>query len=179
MMLELPTGGRPYVRTGGDLTAADVAFAQQMIGHHRQAIDLAMTAKDRSNDAAVDKLADGIAAARRADIEALAGQLSAWEGATTQDPVATTAAPSPGGEPGAVVGADELARLRTLSGIALNRLLLGLLIEHNREAISIVGLQQEAGQNSLAREIADGIETGQSAEITIMQTLLSAIGAPL
>lgn len=54
---------------------ADVEFAQQMIPHHRQAVEMAQLVKERAGSARVRQLANQISAAQEPEIETMSGWL--------------------------------------------------------------------------------------------------------
>ena len=57
---------------------ADVTFAQGMIPHHRQAIDMAALAADRTENPAILDLATRIQGAQDPEIEQMQGWLQTW-----------------------------------------------------------------------------------------------------
>lgn len=63
-------------------TSFDYAFAEEMIVHHQGAIDMALMAKERSQDPSVLALADAIIAAQETEIALMEGWITMWE---TQD----------------------------------------------------------------------------------------------
>ncbi len=58
--------------------AADIAFAQKMIPHHRQAIEMAELAPSRAQNPQVRSLAQRIRAAQAPQIATMAGWLTGW-----------------------------------------------------------------------------------------------------
>ena len=77
-----PANPAPSVSSSAPATAqhnaADVAFAQSMIPHHRDAVAMADLAADRAQDPEVKALAEQIQAAQQPEIDQLTGFLSAW-----------------------------------------------------------------------------------------------------
>ncbi|WP_261565530.1 DUF305 domain-containing protein [Frankia gtarii] len=63
--------------------AADIAFAQKMIPHHRQAIEMAELAPSRAQNPQVRSLAQQIRAAQAPQIATMAGWLTGWGQPTT------------------------------------------------------------------------------------------------
>lgn len=63
-------------------TTFDYAFAEEMIVHHQGAIDMALMAKERSQDPSVLALADAIIAAQETEIAMMEGWITMWK---TQD----------------------------------------------------------------------------------------------
>jgi len=57
---------------------ADVAFAQQMIPHHQQAVEMAQLAETRAESPEVKDLAADIEAAQDPEIETMTGWLDSW-----------------------------------------------------------------------------------------------------
>ena len=57
---------------------ADVAFAQQMIPHHQQAVEMAQLAETRAESAEVKNVAAEIKAAQDPEIETMTGWLESW-----------------------------------------------------------------------------------------------------
>ncbi|MGO4421163.1 DUF305 domain-containing protein, partial [Streptomyces sp. MCAF7] len=57
---------------------ADVSFAQGMIPHHRQAVEMADLAPTRASSAQVKKLAADIKKAQDPEIRTMSGWLEAW-----------------------------------------------------------------------------------------------------
>ena len=77
-----PANPAPSVSSAAPSTAqhndADVAFAQMMIPHHRDAVAMAELAADRAQDPEVKALAEQIQAAQQPEIDQLTGFLNAW-----------------------------------------------------------------------------------------------------
>ncbi|WP_261554559.1 DUF305 domain-containing protein [Frankia tisae] len=68
--------------------AADITFAQKMIPHHRQAIEMAELAPSRAQNPQVSSLAQQIRAAQAPEIATMAGWLTDW-GQPTAPPADT------------------------------------------------------------------------------------------
>jgi uncharacterized protein (DUF305 family) len=61
-----------------DHNAADVTFAQQMIPHHRQAIEMAQLAAERASTPEVKALATRVQGAQDPEITTMTEWLEAW-----------------------------------------------------------------------------------------------------
>ena len=76
------TGSMPMMTTApataGDHNQADVMFAQMMIPHHEQAIEMAQLAASRASNADVKTLAAQIQAAQQPEIDEMTGWLPSW-----------------------------------------------------------------------------------------------------
>ena len=57
---------------------ADVTFAQSMIPHHEQAVEMATMAQERASSPEVKQLAEKIAAAQGPEIDTMTGWLEDW-----------------------------------------------------------------------------------------------------
>src|SRR5262245_14771662 len=83
-------GSMPGMNHGGGMTAtgpaaltgsfndADVTFAQNMIPHHQQAVQMAKMAARRASDPEVKQLAAQIKGAQDPEIQTMTGWLTAW-----------------------------------------------------------------------------------------------------
>ncbi|MFG3337958.1 DUF305 domain-containing protein [Streptomyces tendae] len=176
-------GSTPGNETGEQAhNAQDVAFAQGMIPHHRQALEMARLAPDRSASAEVEDLAARIEKAQDPEITTMTGWLTAW-GEDVPQPAASNASPGatepmPGmdhsghsGMPGMMDGQD-MAELEKASGRAFDTMFLTMMVEHHEGAVEMAGTEQAEGRYAPAKALADDIVTAQNAEITEMNKLL-------
>ncbi|MEZ5219751.1 MAG: DUF305 domain-containing protein [Ilumatobacteraceae bacterium] len=70
--------GRYVRQCAVEFNDADVTFAQGMIPHHSQAIDMAALAADRTDNPAILDLATRIQGAQDPEIEMMQGWLQTW-----------------------------------------------------------------------------------------------------
>ncbi|WP_217165331.1 DUF305 domain-containing protein [Streptomyces sp. AC512_CC834] len=159
--------------------AQDVAFAQGMIPHHRQALEMARLAADRSASAEVEDLAARIEKAQDPEITTMTGWLTAW-GEEVPQPTGSTGSTGsmPGmdhsahsGMPGMMDGQD-MAELEKASGRAFDTKFLTMMVEHHEGAVEMAGTEKAKGGYAPAKALAEDIVTAQNAEITEMNTLL-------
>lgn len=150
-----------------DFNQADVTFAQQMIAHHRQAIDMARLAQSRAEDPRVKDLATKIVAAQTPEIDTMTGWLQSWK---SDVPSAGMSGMS-SGMPGMSMG-GQMAKLRSATGAEFDQMFLTMMIGHHRSAIEMAKKEQVDGQNRDAVALAEKIEADQTAEIATMQQLL-------
>ncbi|QUH05444.1 DUF305 domain-containing protein [Saccharopolyspora erythraea] len=171
---------------------ADVAFAQGMVPHHRQAIEMADQVPSRTTDPAVVSLADRIRAAQQPEIDQLGGWLAAWGAAGSgghegHDPGGQPAQghgehgrPGHAGESGDGMGhdmagmmsADDMRVLEQARGPAFDEMWLRMMIEHHRGAVDMAATELRDGRNPDARAMAQRIIDSQQAEIDEMTALL-------
>ncbi|CAN5640237.1 DUF305 domain-containing protein [soil metagenome] len=156
---------------------ADVDFAQHMIPHHQQAVEMSdMLLGKQGIDPQVVALANQIKAAQGPEITTMQGWLTAW-GAPT--PTAGSAmpgksmpamAPMPG-----MMTDQDMAALQNAQGAAASKTFLTGMIQHHQGAIDMARTEIAAGQNPDAVALAKSISTSQQQEITTMQGLLKTL----
>ncbi|WP_329093675.1 MULTISPECIES: DUF305 domain-containing protein [unclassified Streptosporangium] len=147
------------------VTAADVRFAEGMIPHHRQALEMAALVPSRSSSPVLRRLAERITAAQRPEIAAM----TSWLKAAGRTP----------GEHGGYGGHDdhtlpleEMNRLRAARGAAFDTLFLTLMITHHEAAVTMAGLQLREGADRAMLATAKDVVAGQGIEIARMRDLL-------
>ncbi|MDV6245391.1 DUF305 domain-containing protein (plasmid) [Rhodococcus opacus] len=182
---------------------ADVTFAQQMIPHHAQAIEMSdvVLAKD-GIDPRVTDLANQIKAAQGPEIEQLQGWLTEWgqssmpmatSGMMTPGqsmPMATSGMMTPGqsmpmsgmempGDSGmgmsGMMSAEDMTALQNAQGVDASRLYLTQMITHHQGAIAMAQNEIDSGQYPDAVAMARTIADTQQQEITTMQNILASL----
>ncbi|MFD9080103.1 DUF305 domain-containing protein [Streptomyces erythrochromogenes] len=151
----------------GDHNAADVAFAQGMIPHHRQAIEMADLAATRAESAEVKKLAGEIKKAQDPEIKTLSGWLTSWG-----EQVPAGGAGHGGHDVSGMMSAEEMKQLESSSGKAFGTAFLQMMVKHHEGAVAMAKTEQSDGKYGPARDMSGAIITSQSAEIAQMNTLL-------
>lgn len=166
-----------------DHNTSDVAFAQDMIPHHQQALLMAEVAVAGAETDELRQLAKRIQAAQAPEIELMSGWLAEWgEDVPDLDDMShmMMGHGSEGSEdanetemPG-MMSADQLSEMRDAmgSGVAFDRMWVLMMIEHHEGAIEMARDQQASGQSQDAITLAADIEAAQTAEIEEMQQLL-------
>jgi uncharacterized protein (DUF305 family) len=153
--------------------AQDVSFAQGMIPHHRQALEMAELAADRASSAEVKDLAARVEKAQDPEIKTMSGWLKSWG---EEVPEAGASMPgmdhgSQSGMPGMMDDAD-MEMLGKASGKGFDTMFLTMMVEHHEGAVDMAGTEKAKGRYAAATAMADDIITGQTAEITEMNKLL-------
>ncbi|MEU7909229.1 DUF305 domain-containing protein [Actinoplanes sp. NPDC049118] len=167
------TAAAPSARAapGAVFNGADVAFAQHMIVHHQQAVEMAALADTRAADPQVKDLANRIEAAQAPEIATMTGWLTAWG-----RPPATPDGGGHGSEhesmPGMMSDAD-MRKLAGSTGAAFDKQFLTMMIAHHEGAITMANEETAEGSNPDAKALAAKIVTDQQAEITTMKDLLA------
>ena len=148
---------------------ADITFASSMVPHHQQAIEMADLALARAAGADVRQLATRIKAAQDPEIKAMTGWLRAWGSAPMP-----TDHDMGGMGMGGMLTDQELAALEKASGSGFDRMWLQMMIRHHEGAVEMARTQLAQGQNPQAKDLAQAVIDGQSAEIATMKGLLDA-----
>ncbi|MET9872089.1 DUF305 domain-containing protein [Streptomyces sp. NPDC006386] len=156
----------------GQHNAQDVSFAQGMIPHHRQALEMARLADGRASSAAVEDLAARIEKAQDPEIKTMTGWLKAW-GKDVPEPGAGMdhSAAGHSGMPG-MMSDEDMAELEKSSGKAFDAKFLALMVEHHAGAVEMATVEKSKGRYGPAKAMADDIVTAQNAEISEMNKLL-------
>ncbi|MDP3967025.1 MAG: DUF305 domain-containing protein [Nocardioides sp.] len=153
---------------------ADVAFAQEMIPHHAQAVQMVRMTQDKVLDPKVAELAEGMAAAQEDEIAQMAEWLEEWgedvPDSTMQD-MGHHADPHAENMPG-MMTEEQMGELAVATGPGFQTMWLEMMIEHHEGAIESARTQQEEGRYGPAVELAQEIERSQTEEIAQMEELL-------
>lgn len=154
------------------LNAADVEFAQGMIAHHEQAIEMAEIALDPATGASAEvvDLATRIQAAQDPEVQLMTGWLTAAGESVAMDT-------SDGHDMSKMEGmmtADQMDEMAAMTGTDFDRMWLEMMIVHHEGAISQSETVKADGSNADVLLLADQIISAQQAEITEMQALLQS-----
>lgn len=151
----------------------DVAFAQDMIPHHAQAVEMSDILLAKSGvDPNVADLATQIKQAQAPEIDTMTGWLEGWG----EDVPATSGMSSMDDMEGSMDGMMSTADMRQLesaTGDAAARLFLEQMTEHHSGAIAMAEQEVDAGAYPEAVALAETIIKTQQAEIDTMQGLLA------
>ena len=151
-----------HASTLKNLGMNEIMFAQGMIPHHQQAIDVSNMALKNGASAEVKRLAKGIISVQQKEISQLKYWLTATESSMTMD--------HDMGMNGMLTKSD-LAALKKLKGSKFNTAFLKAMIAHHEGALQMVDLLNGT-KNMEAKMVAADITKGQSSEITFMKKLL-------
>ncbi len=163
-----------------DHNAQDMSFAQEMIPHHQQAVEMSDMAVSQASSAKVKDLATRIKVAQGPEIEQMKGWLSSWG-----EPVAAKA--DGGGMAGMNHGGgskDDLAGMGMMTdaqmkelgaarGAEFDRMFLTMMIGHHEGAVTMARTELDKGKHAPAKQLAQAIIDAQQKEISEMQGLLN------
>ena len=151
----------------GDLNMSDVMFAQMMIPHHEQAVEMSALAPAAGASTEVQELAAEIAAAQGPEIEQMEAMLDRWGVQKMMD--------HSGHQMAGMVSEEDMERLRAATGAEFDRLFLELMIAHHEGAIDMTVDPLENGEDAELRTLLEEIVETQTAEIQQMQQMLAAM----
>ncbi|MCM3921779.1 DUF305 domain-containing protein [Frankia sp. AiPs1] len=185
--------------TGGH-NAADITFAQRMIPHHRQAVEMAELAPSHTRNPQVRSLAQQIRAAQAPEIATMVGWLTGW-GQPTAPPATTGDSGRSMGDHGmagsgmaddgmtdhgietdapeaamdGMMSSADMTALRNATGPAFDEMFLAMMIEHHQGAVAMAKAEIRDGLHAPAKQLAVNIQRTQATEIISMQDLLTRI----
>ena len=152
---------------GGDHNQADVTFAQGMVPHHEQAVEMSDMALQKAESPKVKELATRIKAAQGPEIDQMKRWLEAW-GESVH-----------GGHDmgnmdmgGGMLSDADMKNLGAASGAAFDKLFLEGMIRHHEGAVKMSDDELRNGKFPEAKELAQRIKDTQNAEIAEMKAML-------
>nr|WP_105036019.1 DUF305 domain-containing protein [Cryobacterium aureum] len=159
-------------QTTAAFNSADVTFAQMMIPHHEQAVQMSddLLVKDGIDQSVID-LATQIKAAQEPEIAQLKDWLTAWgEGDSSMGGMDGM----DGGSDG-MMSDDDMMALQDASGVEASTLFLEQMTVHHEGAVAMAQLEIDDGENADAQAMAATIVETQTAEIAVMAELLASL----
>jgi uncharacterized protein (DUF305 family) len=152
-----------------DHNQADVIFAQMMIPHHAQAVEMSDIVLAKTGiPAEVSSLATKIKAAQAPEIATMTGWLKSWNQPTMMSDHS-------GHSMEGMVDTGGIDELKSAEGTEAARLFLTQMIGHHEGAISMAKQEISAGKYPEAIELSRAIATSQEAEIAEMKGLLTTL----
>ncbi|MHA7146516.1 DUF305 domain-containing protein [Arthrobacter sp. TmT3-37] len=167
---------------------ADVMFAQMMIPHHQQAVEMSdmMLAKDGISPEITD-LATKIKDAQGPEIETMTGWLESWgepmepEGGMEGHDMGDMGSDSDAGSMDSMgsmegmMSEDQMSDLESAEGTDASRMFLESMAAHHEGAIDMARTEIDNGESPEAIALADTIVATQQAEIDEMKELLAGL----
>ncbi|TQK28329.1 uncharacterized protein (DUF305 family) [Arthrobacter sp. SLBN-53] len=146
----------------------DVAFAQHMIPHHSQAVEMVDILLAKPDvDPRVVTLAEQIRAAQAPEIEQMQGWLDQWGNP-----------PMPAMDHGSMdgmVSPADIEKLRAAPGPEATKLFLEQMIGHHEGAVTMAQSEIDGGQYPQAVDLARAIIDSQQKEIDEMKSILDSL----
>ncbi|MEU5197671.1 DUF305 domain-containing protein [Streptomyces scabiei] len=159
--------------TSDDFNKADVAFAQMMIPHHEQALEMARLAEGRASDTEIEEIAATIEKAQDPEIRTMKGWLKSWD-----EPTAVASMPGMehgGGDGNGMMADADMEHLKGLKNAEFDALFAEMMIEHHEGAIAMARDEQRDGEYTDATAMAGDIVKGQSAEVERLKDILDRL----
>jgi uncharacterized protein (DUF305 family) len=171
--------------------SAEAGFARDMQTHHNQGVELSFIVRDLTDDEAVRLLAYDIATTQGAQSGMMRGWLAAWglpqgsaEPSMTwmarptlegegHDHGSGASAHEPGEPMPGLATPEQIAELKTLTGVPAERMFLQLMIAHHQGAIEMAEAALDRSTNTTVRTFATGVVKAQQSEIDLMESMLA------
>lgn len=151
---------------------ADVMFAQHMIPHHAQAIEMSDNLLTKQGiDPRVTELATQIRAAQGPEIQQMQGWLTEWR--TPSMPPMSGHGDMPGMS--GMMSEQDMTALQGAQGVEASKLFLTQMVAHHKGAITMAQSEIKDGQYPPAVEMARAIVTTQQREIDTMNGILASL----
>ncbi len=152
------------VPQSNDFDAADVMFAQMMIPHHEQAVEMSTFAVDRASDPQIVTLAAQISSAQQPEIDKMTAWLQAAGAPIADDH-------SGHGMPGLLTD-QEMLDLKGATGSTSDQMFAMFMIAHHEGAIEMAQQVVESANSDVAA-LAKSIIAEQTAEIEELKAFLA------
>ncbi|GAA3562509.1 DUF305 domain-containing protein [Nonomuraea rosea] len=165
------TPGERVGQTPVPTVASDVRFAEAMIPHHRQALEMTSLVEDRTTTESIRSYARSITAAQTPEIKAMTGWLAEL-GRSAPAQHDHRAAEGYG-----MATERQLNALRAAKGTVFDRLFLQLMTRHHEGAVKMAGEELATGRDRRMRLLAKDVYSGQSIEIARMRQTLESLPA--
>ena len=153
-----------------DHNDADIMFAQMMIPHHQQAVEMSeiLLAKD-DIPAQVVEFAQRVIDAQGPEIDRMNAMLEAWG----QQPVTGDMGEMDHGGMSGMMSEEDMTALEDAKGTEAARLYLEQMTAHHEGAVDMARDEVTDGQNPQAIALAEQVIEDQEAEIAQMQQMLT------
>ncbi|WP_026930133.1 DUF305 domain-containing protein [Glycomyces tenuis] len=158
------TDAETSTATDVEFNDADVAFAQMMIPHHEQAVEMAELAQQHAADPEIKSLADQIISSQGEEIATMTAMLDEWGAPVEMEGHGDM-------NMGGMATEDQMAELEAARGAEFDRLFVELMIAHHQGAIDMAETELAEGQNPEALALAEEIVEAQTAEITTLEEI--------
>jgi uncharacterized protein (DUF305 family) len=150
--------------------AQDMAFAQGMIPHHQQALEMAKLAAGRASSAEVKDLASRIEKAQDPEIQTMNSWLKSWNKDMSSS-MPGMGHSSDSGMAG-MMDSKDMSHLEKMSGTGFDTMFLTMMIDHHKGAVAMATTEKNKGEYGPATSMANDIVKAQTAEISEMNKLL-------
>ena len=160
-----PAQASSHAKSLANLGAMDIMFAQKMIPHHQQAIDMSKLALKNGVGSNVKSLAKAIITAQKREI----AQMKYWLTVTKSSLMSDHDMGMNG-----MLTERQMKTLKSLKGSKFSKAYLEGMIAHHMGALEMLSYI-EGTKNTEVKKLAKDIESGQSAEISSMKKMLAKL----
>ncbi|MGW4206260.1 DUF305 domain-containing protein [Streptomyces sp. NPDC004726] len=170
-----PAGDNP---APGAFNDADVMFAQMMIPHHEQALEMSELAEGRAQDPEIKKLAEQIAKAQDPEIQKMKSWLKAWGKPESADSMPGMDHGSDSSDDAGMSGMmseKDMAELKAAKGTDFDKQFARLMVEHHKGAIAMAEDERKNGRNATAKQLADDVVENQQTEVDQFNEILGRL----
>ncbi len=150
------------VKTESGFSPQEQNFAEMMIPHHQQAIEMSDLALQKSENEEVIALATQIKAAQDPEIV----EMSSWPGVNPETHM--------GHAMDGMLSDDEMKELREAESVQFDRLFVQGMIKHHQGAIDMAD-EVKNSDNEIVSNLARSIISTQRDEIQLMEDLLTRL----
>lgn len=156
----------------GAFNDADVMFAQMMIPHHEQALEMAELADGRAEDPEVKRLVAAIEQAQDPEIRKMRSWLKGWG---RPESAGHGAGGGSGHGMAGMMSEQDMKELAATKGTAFDRKFAELMIAHHDGAVAMAKDERKNGRNATAKQLADDVVRTQSTEIAELRKILDRL----
>ncbi|MBP1301664.1 DUF305 domain-containing protein [Curtobacterium sp. 1310] len=149
----------------------DVMFAQMMLPHHKQAVEMSdmLLAKGSGVDTDVTTLAKQIKAEQSPEIKQLTSWLQGWGEPTESEHSGM------GHSMSGMMSDSDMSDLDQASAKDAAKLYLEQMVQHHKGAVDMAKTEVDKGKNTDAIAMAKSIVSSQTEQITQMQDMLASL----
>ena len=164
----------------GAFNDADVAYAQGMIAHCAQLVEMSGLAPDRASNQEVKDLASSTMTDEEAELAAARGWLRHWNRPESADEAGMGGMDMGGDEGSDMKMADsmseaDMAKLKAAKGVAFDRAFLKAMIEHRNGEIEMARGVLGDGRNATVKQQAVMMAAMQEDEVQSLTRLLAKL----
>jgi uncharacterized protein (DUF305 family) len=152
----------------------DLMFAQMMIPHHEQALEMSIIALEVSKNNDVLAMAQGIFDGQDTEIQQMKSWLSSSSAKSAAEQMDHEAMGHGSGEMAGMASYEQIDQLAELATPEFEKLFLTLMITHHEGALEMVSLIEDS-RNAEARTLAKEIVMTQKQEISKMKESLKEL----
>jgi uncharacterized protein (DUF305 family) len=181
LLLGYAAGALTPARTPGD-DSADAGFARDMSTHHAQAVEMGMIAYQKATLPEVRTLGGDIAITQQGQVGVMSTWLKDWGLDINSSRPQMAWMPNGSHElvnnlmPG-MATRDEVAKLKAATGKQVDILFCQYMLRHHLGGIHMVEGVLALNPTPQVRALAETMKANQTAEVSVMRTLLTHLGA--